>query len=100
MQEKTSLLRRTFIFHYSLDGEKFYMTRYFLMPESKVVKIGLLAQALTGSGGNRIYEHLSIEPITVKNIRFALNPQKSISGQLCSGIHSKQNARLRNNQNG
>lgn len=24
------------------------MTRYFLMPESKVVKIGLLAQALTG----------------------------------------------------
>ncbi len=40
------------------------------MPESKAVKVGLLAQAPTGSGGDRIYEHLSIEPSTVKNIRF------------------------------
>ena len=40
------------------------------MPESKAVKVGLLAQAPTGNGGDRIYEHLSIEPVTVKNIRF------------------------------
>ncbi len=57
-------------FHYSLDGEKFNMTRYFLMPESKTIKVGLLAQAPTGNGGERIYEHLSIERMTVKNIRF------------------------------
>lgn len=34
-----------------------------------VVKVGLLAQAPTGEGGKRIYEHLSIEQRTVKNIR-------------------------------
>ncbi len=61
---------RAFSFHYSLDGEKFNMTRYFLMPESKTIKVGLLAQAPTGNGGERIYEHLSIEQMTVKNIRF------------------------------
>jgi hypothetical protein len=40
------------------------------MPESKTIKVGLLAQAPTGNGGERIYEHLSIERMTVKNIRF------------------------------
>jgi hypothetical protein len=33
------------------------------------VKVGLLAQAPTGQGGDRIYENLSIESKTVKNIR-------------------------------
>ena len=66
---KVCRVGRAFSSHYSLDGEKFYMTRYFLMPESKAVKVGLLAQAPTGNGGDRIYEHLSIEQITVKNIR-------------------------------
>lgn len=60
---------RAFSFHYSLDGDKFNMTRYFLMPETKTIKVGLLAQAPTGNGGKRIYENLSIEHITVKNIR-------------------------------
>ena len=46
------------------------MTRYFLMPECKSIKVGLLAQAPTGNGGERVYEHLSIEHVTVKNIRF------------------------------
>ncbi len=39
------------------------------MPETKTIKVGLLAQAPTGNGGKRIYENLSIEHITVKNIR-------------------------------
>lgn len=60
---------RAYSFHYSLDGEKFFMTRYFLMPESKTIKVGLLAQAPTGSGSERIYENLTIEKKTVKNIR-------------------------------
>ena len=60
---------RAFSFHYSLDGENFNMTRYFLMPETKAIKVGLLAQAPTGNGSKRIYENLSIEHITVKNIR-------------------------------
>ena len=48
---KVCRVGRAFSFHYSLDVEKFYMTRYFLMPESKAVKVGLLAQAPTGNGG-------------------------------------------------
>lgn len=58
-----------FSFHYSLDGEKFYMTRYFIFPNIDKIKVGLLAQAPTGNGGERIYEHLSMEHRTVKNIR-------------------------------
>ena len=38
-----------FAFHYSLDGEYFFMTRFFTLPAvGKTVKIGLLAQAPTG----------------------------------------------------
>lgn len=58
-----------FAFHYSLDGVNFYMMRYFHLPVPEIVKVGLLAQAPTGKGGKRIYEHLSIEQRTVKNIR-------------------------------
>lgn len=60
---------RAFSFHYSLDGEHFHMTRYFLMKDAESVKVGLLAQAPMGQGGDRIYENLSIESKTVKNIR-------------------------------
>ena len=67
---KVCRVGRAFSFHYSLDGENFHMTRYFLMPECKSIKVGLLAQAPTGNGGERVYEHLSIEHVTVKNIRF------------------------------
>ncbi len=66
---KVCRVGRAFSFHYSLDGDHFYMMRYFLLPESKTVKVGLLAQAPSGSGGERIYENLSIEHKTVKNIR-------------------------------
>ena len=66
---KVCRVGRAFSFHYSKDGEHFHMTRYFLLPESKTVKVGMLAQAPTGNGGERVYEHLSIEKKTVKNIR-------------------------------
>ena len=58
-----------FAFHYSVDGEQFYMMRYFNLPADPVVKVGLLAQAPQGNGGDRIYENLTIERKTVKNIR-------------------------------
>lgn len=43
-----------------------------ILPESLCnapLKVGLLAQAPVGKGGIRIYENLSIEKRTVKNIR-------------------------------
>lgn len=58
-----------FAFHYSADGINFYMMRYFHLPAESLIKVGLLAQASSGNGGKRIYEHLSIEHKTVKNIR-------------------------------
>ncbi len=61
-----------FAFHYSLDGERFFMTRFFTLPVGDTVKIGLLAQAPTGEGGIRRYEHLTIEPRSVANLRMGV----------------------------
>lgn len=58
-----------FAFHYSTDGEQFYMMRFFHLPVDPTVKVGLLAQAPTGQGGLRVYENLTIEKKTAKNIR-------------------------------
>lgn len=63
---QVSRVENNFAVHYSTDGENFYMMRYFHLP---VVKVGLLAQAPVGNGGIRVYENLSIEKVTVKNIR-------------------------------
>lgn len=60
---------QSFAFHYSTDGENFYMMRFFNLPAGETVKAGLLAQAPTGNGGVRVYENLTIENRTVKNIR-------------------------------
>ena len=62
----------TFSFHYSTDGEHFFMMRFFSLPAGKKVRAGLLAQAHVGNGGARIYEDLRIENRTVKNIRFGV----------------------------
>lgn len=66
---KACRVGRTFSFHYSLDGEKYNMTRYFLLPDRKSVKLGLVAQSPTGDGGVRVYEDIQLEHKTVKNIR-------------------------------
>ena len=58
-----------FAIHYSTDGEKFYMMRFFTLPAGPIMKVGLLAQCPLGNGGKRIYENLTIEKKTVKNIR-------------------------------
>ncbi|MEK4043973.1 DUF1349 domain-containing protein [Paenibacillus sp. FSL H8-0048] len=58
-----------FAFHYSTDGVRFDMMRFFTLPVGDTVKVGLLAQAPTGDGGDRIYKDFSLEQRTVKNIR-------------------------------
>lgn len=58
-----------FAFHYSLDGVTYYMTRLFWMEADEPLMVGLVAQSPTGQGGPRYFEHLSIEPRTVKNLR-------------------------------
>lgn len=60
----------SFSFHYALDGEKYYMMRFFTLPVDKTIKVGFVAQAPMGNGGDRIYKHFSLENKTVENIRF------------------------------
>lgn len=60
---------KSFAFHYSLDGENFYMMRFFNLPVAETVKVGLVAQAPIGNGGARIFTDLTFEQKTVKNIR-------------------------------
>lgn len=59
----------SFAFHYSIDGENFYMMRFFTFPVEETVKVGLVAQSPKGEGGLRTFENLTIEKKTVKNIR-------------------------------
>jgi hypothetical protein len=60
----------SFSFHYSVDGNKFYMSRFFNLPVEKTIKVGLVAQAPTGNGGERHFTGFSLEHRTVENIRF------------------------------
>lgn len=53
---------------YCVERQKILL--FFNLSGKKTVKVGLLAQAPQGNGGNRIYEDLHIEKKTVKNIRF------------------------------
>lgn len=61
--------KKSFAFHYSVDGKNFYMMRFFNLPAGDTVKVGLLAQAPVGNGGSRVYSDLTFEQKTVKNIR-------------------------------
>lgn len=45
------------------------MMYHFNLPTESIINIDLLAQAPVGEGGIRIYENLTIEKKTVKNIR-------------------------------
>jgi uncharacterized protein len=62
-------LDNVFSFHYSLDGIKFDMMRFFSLPVDKTIKVGLVAQAPIGKGGVRRFTNFSLVNKTVKNIR-------------------------------
>ena len=66
---QVSRVGRVFSFHYSLDGDNFFMMRVFGLPVSNTVKVGLLAQSPMGEGGKRHYDDFSLEHKTVRNIR-------------------------------
>jgi uncharacterized protein len=67
---KAVRVNNSFSFHYSVDGKKFYMTRFFNLPVEKTIRVGFVAQAPTGNGGERYFENFSLEHRTVENIRF------------------------------
>ena len=59
----------TFAFHYSFDGETYYLSRCFYYAMPKTVKVGLLAQSPTGEGGDRYFEEVSLESKTIQDAR-------------------------------
>ncbi|MCR8632218.1 DUF1349 domain-containing protein [Paenibacillus radicis (ex Xue et al. 2023)] len=61
-----------FSFHYSLDGVKFDMMRFFSLPVDKTIKVGFVAQSPTGTGGDRIFHNFSLTNKTVNNIRYSV----------------------------
>jgi regulation of enolase protein 1 (concanavalin A-like superfamily) len=60
---------QSFAFHYSVDGKRYEMVRYFHLPVGDKVKVGFVPQAPSGEGGDRIYSQFSLESKTVNNIR-------------------------------
>ena len=55
--------------HYSLDGETFNMVRYFYLPVSETLRVGLVAQSPLGRGGARHFDSLTIEARSVADLR-------------------------------
>jgi regulation of enolase protein 1 (concanavalin A-like superfamily) len=63
-------VNNTFGMQYSLDGIKWRMVRYFNLPVSTEVKVGLSAASPIGRGVNVDFLYFSIESKTVSNIRY------------------------------
>lgn len=59
----------SYAFHYSMDGEKWYMMRFFSIPMGETIKVGLAAQAPVGNGGMRYFKDFVIEQRSVENLR-------------------------------
>ena len=59
----------SFAFHYSLDGARFDMMRFFYLPADETIKVGLVAQAPQGNGGDRYFMDWTLSKTTVRNIR-------------------------------
>ncbi|HZK35187.1 MAG TPA: DUF1349 domain-containing protein [Bacillota bacterium] len=58
-----------FAIHYSLDGDKFLMSRLSHLPMGRKIKVGLEAQSPTGNGGIRKFSNITLEERSPLNIR-------------------------------
>lgn len=59
----------TFALHYSLDGEEFQMVRFFKLPVSDTLKVGIVSQSPTGKGLISDFSDLQLERISLNDIR-------------------------------
>lgn len=59
----------TVALHYSFDGVTYYMKRIFSFPWEKPLKVGFVAQAPTGEGGDRFFKSISLAPFAPNDIR-------------------------------
>ncbi len=59
----------TIAFHYSMDGETYYMARLFTIPIGKTVKVGLESQAPLGDAKYHEFSELEITDNRIDNLR-------------------------------
>lgn len=58
-----------YAFHYSYDGEWWVLVRYFTLPASGPVKVGVVGQSPTGEGCSVQITNLNISPRPIREIR-------------------------------
>ncbi|WP_237163132.1 DUF1349 domain-containing protein [Paenibacillus sp. BIHB 4019] len=59
----------SFAFHYSMDGVKWKMVRYFGMDVPATIKVGVVAQSPIGEGSTATFDYLKISTNVIGDIR-------------------------------
>ncbi len=62
-------LERAYAFHYSADGIRWELIRYFALNESSAAEIGFLAQSPTGNGCTARFREITFRPHKLRDIR-------------------------------
>lgn len=66
---RISRLGRAFAFHWSPDGERWHMVRYFDLGSARDVEAGFLTQSPTGEGCTATFEHIRYIPERLADVR-------------------------------
>jgi regulation of enolase protein 1 (concanavalin A-like superfamily) len=74
LEEDAVFLRVTrpgaaFAFHYSLDGRRWQLVRYFALADAPQLRLGFSAQSPTGSGCSVVFSHIRYTPAAVSDLR-------------------------------
>jgi uncharacterized protein len=62
-------LDRAFAFHYSLDGQRWHMVRYFGLGEAEAFEVGFLAQSPTGQGCTATFRDIDFRATLLADVR-------------------------------
>lgn len=66
---RVARLERAFAFHYSLDGERWHMVRYFGLGDGVACEAGFLTQSPTGAGCNATFREIEFAPRLLGDVR-------------------------------
>ena len=69
---RISRLGRAFAFHWSPDGDRWHMVRYFGLGSAADVEVGFLAQSPTGAGCTATFEKIQFSPERLADVRSGL----------------------------
>ncbi len=62
-------LEQAYAFHYSADGTRWELIRYFALDKSPAAEIGFLAQSPTGNGCTARFQQITFRPHKLRDIR-------------------------------